>query len=148
MGKQNVELIQVGQLQIRFHGHRAHTGGHADIYEVIIPEGAKVPLAHHHVDVDEVITALEGTVTYRIGDEVLELRPGESAFSPKGVTHQFDNRHPGTARMLITATPARMGPEYFREVAAVLIPGKPPDLGKLAAVMNKYGLEPVPMPAR
>ena len=144
MGKLETEIIQIGQLQVRFHGNRAHTSGHADVYEVVIPEGARVPVAHHHVDVDEVITALEGIVTYQIGGEVLELKPGESAYSPKGVPHQFDNRHRGTARMLITATPGRMGPEYFREISQVVSEGRPPDPARIKAVMNKYGLEPVP----
>jgi mannose-6-phosphate isomerase-like protein (cupin superfamily) len=146
MSKLQPEHIRVGALEVVFHGNRAHTSGHADVYEVIIPEGARVPGAHHHVDVDEIITVLTGTVTYRIGDEILELGPGESAYSPKGIPHHFANRHSGTARMIITATPGRMGPEYFREVAAVLAAGGPPDMGKLKTVMNKYGLEPVALP--
>ena len=147
MSKMSGEHIQVGQLQIRFYAHRGHTDGHADVYEVLIPEGARVPVPHHHVDVDEVITGLEGVITYRVGDATLEVRPGEVAYSPRGVVHAFENRHPGTARMLITATPGRMGPEYFREVATLLGAGGPPDPLRVKAVMNKYGLEPVP-PAR
>lgn len=146
MSKLQSEHIRVGALEVVFHGNRAHTSGHADVYEVIIPEGARVPGAHHHVDVDEIITVLAGTVTYRIGDEVLELCPGESAVSPRGIPHHFANKHAGTARMIITATPGRMGPEYFREVADVLAAGGPPDMGKLKTVMNKYGLEPVALP--
>ncbi len=145
MGKLHPEHIRVGALEVVFHGHRGHTEGHADVYEVIIPEGARVPGAHHHVDVDEVITCLEGTITYRIGDEMVELHPGESAVSPRGVPHHFANKHAGRARMLITATPGRMGPEYFRDVAAVINAGGPPDMAKVKSVMNKYGLEPVAM---
>jgi quercetin dioxygenase-like cupin family protein len=145
MGKSNAEHIRVGALEVIFHGHRDHTGGHADVYEVVIPEGARVPGAHHHVDVDEVIVCVAGTITYRIGDEIIELGPGESAISPRGVAHHFANRHAGTARMLITATPGRMGPEYFREMAGVIAAGAPPDLARIKSVMNKYGLEPVPM---
>jgi mannose-6-phosphate isomerase-like protein (cupin superfamily) len=145
VGKLEPEHIQIGPLQVIFYGHREHTSGHADVYEVVIPEGARVPGAHHHVDVDEVIAVLEGTITYRIGDEKLELRAGECAFSPKGIPHHFANNQSGTARMIITATPGRMGPEYFREVAALVRAGVPPDLARVKAVINKYGLEPVPM---
>lgn len=148
MGKLEPEHIRIGALEVIFHGHRDHTSGHADVYEVVIPEGARVPGAHHHVDVDEIITVLAGTVTYRIGDELLELRAGESAVSPRGIPHHFANLHAGTARMIITATPGRMGPEYFREAAAVVNAGGPPDLAKLKVVMNKYGLEPVALPPR
>jgi quercetin dioxygenase-like cupin family protein len=146
MSKLTPERIRCGALEIRFHGHRDHTSGHADVYEVIIPEGARVPGAHHHVDVDEIITVLEGTVTYRIGEELLELGPGESAASPRGIVHHFANLHKGTARMMITATPGRMGPEYFRDVAEVVNGGGPPDMAELKAVMNRYGLEPAPLP--
>jgi len=83
------------------------------------------------------IFCLAGTITYRIGDELIELGPGESAISPRGVAHHFANRHAGTARMLVTATPGRMGPEYFREMAGVIGGGGPPDLGLIKSVMNK-----------
>ena len=49
--------------------------------------------------------------------------------------------------MIITATPGRMGPEYFREAAEVVNAGGPPDLARLKTVMNKYGLEPVQLPS-
>ena len=146
MSRLEGERIRVGQLEVVFYAHRGQTDGHADVYEVIVPEGARVPAAHHHVDVDEVITGLEGVVTYRVGDERLEVRAGEVAFSPQGVPHHFENRHPGRARFLVTATPARMGPEYFRDVAAVLNAGGPPDMAKLKSVMATYGLETVALP--
>jgi quercetin dioxygenase-like cupin family protein len=147
MSKVAAERIQVGKLEVLFHADRAHTGGHADVYEVRIPEGAKVPAPHFHVDVDEVIMCLEGHVTYTIGSSRVTLAPGELAHSPRGIVHHFDNRHAGTARFVITATPARMGPEYFREVGAVLSAGGPPDLAKVKVVMEKYGLEMAPLPA-
>jgi quercetin dioxygenase-like cupin family protein len=146
MSKLEPEHIHIGALEVIFHGDRNHTNGLADVYEAIIPEGARVPEAHKHVDVDEVIVVIAGIVTYRIGDEVVELRAGGSAVSPRGVPHHFANLHSGTARMIITATPAAMGPEYFREAAAVVNASGPVDLGRLKAVMNRYGLEPVQLP--
>jgi quercetin dioxygenase-like cupin family protein len=146
MSKLEPEHIRIGALEVIFHGDRDHTNGLADVYEAIIPEGARVPGAHKHVDVDEVIVVIAGTVTYRIGDEVLELGPGESAASPRGVPHHFANLHSGTARMMIIATPGRMGPEYFREAAAVVNAGAPVDPERLRAVMLRYGLEPVQLP--
>ena len=35
-----------------------------------------------------------------------------------------------------------IGAEYFREVAAVVNAGGPPDRAKLAQVMSRYGLRP------
>jgi hypothetical protein len=63
------------------------------------------------------------------------------------VRHYFVNRGDQPARALIVGTPATLGPEYFREVGALVAAGGPPDMQKVAAVMRKYGLEPQPLPA-
>jgi uncharacterized cupin superfamily protein len=140
------ERIPVGQLTVVFLAKGSDTHGHADVYEVHVPPGAKVPGAHHHVDVDEVIYGLEGVMTYQVGETIHEVGPGDRVFSPRGIVHHFHNKGQVPARSLIVATPARMGPEYFRDVAAVLKAGGPPDLQKVFAVMRQYGLEPAPLP--
>jgi quercetin dioxygenase-like cupin family protein len=140
------EHIRLGQLEVVFFAHGADTDGHMDLYEVRVAPGARVPGAHHHVDMDEVIYGLEGVMTYVVGDKVHEVHPGERVFSPRGIVHYFANRGQVPARTLICGTPARVGPEYFREVASLLSAGGPPDMQKLAAVMRTYGLEPEPLP--
>jgi hypothetical protein len=40
-------------------------------------------------------------------------------------------------------TPALIGPEYFREMAAIVNAGGPPDLEKIKAVMTRHGLFPL-----
>jgi hypothetical protein len=40
-------------------------------------------------------------------------------------------------------TPA-LGAAYFRELAALLSAGGPPDLAKVKDIMQRYGLVPVP----
>jgi uncharacterized cupin superfamily protein len=141
------EHIQVGQLAVVFLAKGTDTHGHADVYEVHVPPGAKVPGAHQHVDVDEVIYGIEGVMTYVVGETLHQVGPGDRVLSPRGIVHHFQNRGDVLARSLIVATPARMGPEYFRDVAAVLKAGGPPDLQKVFAVMRQYGLEPAPTPA-
>src|SRR5260221_270636 len=133
------ERIQVGQLAVVFLAKGTDTHGHADVYEVHVPPGAKVPGAHFHVDVDEGIYGLEGAMTYLVGDAVHTVGPGDRVFSPRGIVHHFANRGAVPARSLIVATPARMGPEYFKDVAATFKPGAPPDLDKIFAVMRQYG---------
>jgi quercetin dioxygenase-like cupin family protein len=138
----STETIHLGSLTVTFFASAAETGGHADIFEVSVPEGAKVPVAHHHVEVDELAYVLEGTLTYTVGGVVHELRPGQQLFTPRGVVHHFANLHPGTTRFLSVLTPARIGPAYFREIASVLAAGGPPDPAKLGEVMVKHGLVP------
>ena len=141
------ERIQVGQLEIVFYAAKGDTAGNADVFELRVPPGAKVPGAHHHVDVDEVVFGLEGEMTYVIGDVPHRVTPGQRHFSPQGVTHRFTNRTDRMARVLIIATPARMGPEYFRDLSALVNAGGPPDMVQVHAVMRRYGLEPMPLPA-
>ena len=67
-------------------------------------------------------------------------------FTARGSVHHFSNPHEGTARALIVLTPD-IGAQYFRDVAAVVNAGAPPDREKLLQVMSKYGLVPaVPPP--
>jgi hypothetical protein len=60
-------------------------------------------------------------------------------FTPRGSVHHFSNPHNGRARALIVLAPD-IGPQYFRDVAAIVNAGGPPDPAKLIAVMSKYGL--------
>ena len=39
-------------------------------------------------------------------------------------------------------TPGLLGPEFFREVAAVLNVGGPPNIERIVAVMQRHGLRP------
>jgi quercetin dioxygenase-like cupin family protein len=141
------EHIKVGQMEVVFLAAKGDTSGHADVFELRVPPGAKVPGAHHHTAMDEVITGIEGVLTYVVGDRVFEVGPGDHAVSPRGVRHYFINRSEHMARALVVGTPATLGPEYFREVAAAAAPGAPPDMQKILGVMRKYGLEPQPLPA-
>jgi hypothetical protein len=68
------------------------------------------------------------------------LRSGGALFVPRGAVHRFENLDAGDARALITLTPAVAGKKYFEEVGAVVNAGGPPDMAKLKAVMEKYGL--------
>jgi hypothetical protein len=60
--------------------------------------------------------------------------------------HHFDNGHDVDARALAIVTPGVLGPDFFREVAAVLdaADGGPPDLAAIAEVMRRHGLTPAP----
>ena len=59
--------------------------------------------------------------------------------TPKGVVHAFANPFATTARALIVNSPD-IGAQYFKDVAAVVNAGGPPDKAALVAVMSNYGL--------
>jgi len=87
------------------------------------------------------VYVLEGTLRYSVGDETRDLAPGQSMRTPKGTVHAFSNPFGSAARALITLSPD-IGAQYFKDVAAVVGAGGPPDKAALMAVMGKYGLVP------
>jgi hypothetical protein len=61
--------------------------------------------------------------------------------TPRGTVHGFSNPFGDVARALIILSPD-IGAQYFRDVAAVVNAGGPPDKAALVAVMGRYGLVP------
>jgi quercetin dioxygenase-like cupin family protein len=140
MEQPKVERIQVGPLEVRFFVDGSHTGGSMSMMEMIVPPGSKVPPPHYHSNVDETVVVLEGSFNYRVDTKTHELRAGDRCFSPRGLVHAFSNPGDVPARVLSVFSPATIGPEYFREVGAVLAAGGPPDFAKVRSVMEKHGL--------
>jgi quercetin dioxygenase-like cupin family protein len=140
------EEIKVGELAIRFLLEGEQSGGSVAIFEFDVPAGAKVAAAHSHDGYEETIYGVEGTLTWMIEGTSTDVAPGEAVFIPRGAVHRFDNTGDVDATALAIVTPGILGPEYFREVAAILdaSAGGPPDLPAIAAVMRRHGLTPAP----
>ncbi|WP_183575547.1 cupin domain-containing protein [Mucilaginibacter sp. X5P1] len=137
------ETIRMGGLELNFLLDGDDTDGTLVQFEMIVPPNVKVPAPHFHVEVDETLYILAGTITQTIGTNLVELKAGDHCFIKRGVVHGFNNLHNETARVLCTLSPASIGPPYFREIAGVINAGGPPDMQKVLAIMKTYGLEPV-----
>lgn len=111
------------------------------MFELTVPAGSNVPPPHNHSNNEECVYVLEGMLRYTVGSETRDLAAGQSMRTPKGVVHAFANPFPTTAKALIVNSPD-IGPQYFRDVAAVVNAGGPPDKAALVAVMSRYGLVP------
>lgn len=140
------EIIRAGQITISFRLESKDTNGQLAMFEFTVPTGVKVPAPHSHAHYDETVYGLEGVMTLTVNGQTLEIGPGDSCFVPRGVVHGFNNLKQGIARALAVATPALIGPEYFRDIAAIVNAGGPPDLEKIKAVMTRHGLIPAPAP--
>ena len=134
--------IHVGELSITFLKSRHETGGSLDLYEMMIPSHARLNLPHFHRDYDETVIGMDGIVTWTLGDQKIEIGPGQQLYIPRGARHSYANLHKSTARMMCILTPGLVGPEYFRELAAVFPPDRPPDLVAIGAIMTRYGIIP------
>lgn len=75
-----------------------------------------------------------------------EIRPGDAQCIRRGEVHRFDNFHSTEAKALAIVTPGVLGPDFFREVGAVVAAaaGGPPDMAKVGEVMRRHGLTPAP----
>ena len=140
------EEIRVGQMAIRFLVEGAESGGSVAVFEFEVPAGAKVAAAHSHDGYEETIYGLEGVLTWTIEGTPTDVGPGEALCIRRGAVHQFDNTHDIDAKALAIVTPGILGPDYFREVAAILdaAAGGPPDLAAIATVMRRHGLTAAP----
>jgi quercetin dioxygenase-like cupin family protein len=136
------ETIRVGQVEIKFVLESADTNGALAAFEFTVPAGAKVPLPHSHQHYDETIYGVEGVMTFTVEGKPVHLGPGDACFIPRGAVHGFNNLQNASAKALAVVTPALIGPDFFKDVAALVNAGGSPDMAKLTAVFAKYGLEP------
>jgi len=65
---------------------------------------------------------------------------------PITATEIVDNHGDVDAKVLAIVTPGVLGPDYFREVAALFddTPGGPPNLARIGEVMRRHGLTLAP----
>ena len=61
------------------------------------PAGAGIPLHTHNVE--ESVLILEGQATAVIGEDSVDLEPGDATWAPAGVPHRFANRGQGRMRI-------------------------------------------------
>jgi quercetin dioxygenase-like cupin family protein len=136
------EEIKVGPLAIRFLVEGEQSGGSVAVFEFDVPAGTSLPAAHSHDGYEETVYGLEGVLTCTVEGTATDIGPGETLCIQRGAVHQFDNPHDTDAKTLAIVTPGILGPEYFREVAAILdaAAGGPPDYVALGEVMSRHGL--------
>ena len=122
------------------------TGGRYGLVEVGVPAPSAGPPPHIHHNEEEAVYVLEGEVQVTVGDQTVAATPGYFAFVPRGTLHTFANKGSEDARMLVILSPA--GFEHaFDEMAEVASSAtEPPDMDRLMAIADRYGLEIPPPP--
>lgn len=142
------ETIRVGQLTITFLLEPELPHKSVSMFELLVPAGAKVPIAHRHDAYEETLYGLEGLLTFQVSGVTRAVAPGDVLSIPRGAIHRFDNFGAADAKLLVAVTPGLLGPAYFREIGAVvdaaMAAGTPPDPKAIATVMLRHGLTPAP----
>jgi quercetin dioxygenase-like cupin family protein len=143
------EAISVGALKIRFLLTGDNSTGSVAAFELTVPGGQRLPApAHSHDHYEETIYGIDGVMTWTVNGRQIDVGPGQALCIPRGAIHRFDNNTTRDVKALCIITPAAIGPQYFRETAAVFnaAVGGPPDHAKMAEIMRRHGLTPAPPP--
>ncbi|HEX4519591.1 MAG TPA: cupin domain-containing protein [Gaiellaceae bacterium] len=138
------EEIALGGITIRFLLEGEQTNGAVSVFEFDVDAGSPTPPPHSHDGYEETVYGLRGGLTWTVDGERHELAEGDVLCIPRGAVHRFENEGDVTAATLAVVTPGILGPDYFRELSAVLAAaaGGPPDFAELAAIMRRHGLTP------
>lgn len=139
------ESIDTKGLAVRFLLAGDRSNGSIAAFELIIPAAQRLPApAHSHDHYEETIYGIEGVATWTVDGKQIDVGPGQALCIPRGAVHRFENNGTRDAKALCVITPAAIGPEYFREVFAVLnaADGAPPDKAKMMEIMRRHGLTP------
>jgi quercetin dioxygenase-like cupin family protein len=143
-------LWHMGAL-LTFKATGENTDGKFWLAEQTCGEGYASPL-HRHTREDELFIVLEGGLRVKVGDEEYTADEGATTFAPRGLPHSFQALSPST-RFLILTTPAGFENWFFEtgEPAKSLTipppPEGPPDVGRLLASVQPYGVEILAPPA-
>jgi quercetin dioxygenase-like cupin family protein len=141
------ETIRLGPLAVRFLITADDATGSVALFELAVPAAQRLAApAHSHDHYEETIYGIEGVLTWTVNGTPIEVGPGQALCIPRGAIHRFDNNGSQDVKALCAVTPAAIGPEYFREAAAVIgaTAGGPPDRVKMAEIMRRHGLTPAP----
>lgn len=115
-------------------------GGDFTLIESAAPPGGGLPPHSHHAQ-DEAVYVLEGEYALATGDRKMRLRPGSSAFVPRGMVHALEVVGNGPGRFLaILAPPGPM--ERFIEEIGVPVESEAapaPDMDEVVASARQHG---------
>ena len=122
------------------------TGGVFAAFEFYIPAGNGPPLHMHHRE-HEFFFVLDGEFEFRVGDETLRRKTGESLLARPEIPHRFTNVGVSAGKLFCAVAPAGLdaffclvGTELPDASAAPIAP-MPADFQRIAEVAPRFGLE-------
>lgn len=137
------DTLFLGMHRFRWLATAASTGGTFSSVEITARKGGEPP-AHTHRREDQAFYVIDGHVTFMVGDEVIDGRPGSMVWAPRGVRHGFTILT-DTVRMLEMSTPGGLEGAFLElsvdnpagEVGPAL--AGPPPAEAVEALVNTFG---------
>src|SRR5581483_10940859 len=82
---------------------------------------------------------IEGELTIKVGDELIDAKAGDYVLIPKGAVHGYINRKEGTtARALCNIAPGGFY-KFIEELGQYMMTVHPPDPNKINEIAAKHG---------
>lgn len=94
----------MGRISSVFKADREETASGYSISEWWLEPNTCGPGAHCH-DEDDAFFVIEGTMSFRIGDDWVDAPKGSFVLAPGGLTHDFENRTDARAGVLNFSAP-------------------------------------------
>jgi quercetin dioxygenase-like cupin family protein len=138
---------KTGRMTVKASG--AETGQAFAQIEIDGPRGDAPPRHLHHNE-DESFYVFEGELTVLVGDERVDLKPGDYCFAPRGIPHAHIVRSE-RARFLTTLSPAGLE-QLFVELGVPVTGDEPPTdtvmppMDETVRVFGSYGVDIVGPP--
>ena len=114
MNQATRQTITVGQLGVRFLVEAGDSDGSVTVFECFVPASGRMPGAHSHDGFEETVYGLEGTLTFTIDGERVEIGPGQGVCIPRGTVHGFSNVTGDDAKFLATVSTRSPWPRVLR----------------------------------
>ena len=134
------EQIPIGPSHLAIKAAGEHTDGTFFLSETTVAPGFPGPPPHTHERLHDMFYVLEGTLTFRLGDETRDLGPGAFVCVPPGEVHTFSNQSDQPVRFLNFNTPSGWE-NYMRDLGEAAASGQmtPEAIGQIA---SKYDFKP------
>jgi quercetin dioxygenase-like cupin family protein len=107
-----------------------------DYFEIRVGYLEGPPLHIHSVQ-HETFHVLEGELTVKVGDELVEAKAGDFLFVPKGVVHTYVNLRQERARAVGIFAPGGFD-KFLEELHTYQKTASPPDLAKIREISAKH----------
>lgn len=123
------------------------TGGQFALIEINLRRGIEPP-QHTHTNEDEMYYIVQGEMQFAAGDEVRDVKAGDSIFLPKGIPHGFRLKS-DTVKALVLISPAGLEDMFWElgkpaeKLEFPAMPAGPPSpefLDKVKAIQVKFGI--------
>jgi mannose-6-phosphate isomerase-like protein (cupin superfamily) len=107
-------LIMGGQFDCKVSAK--DTDGDLCIYDTVRQEKGG-PALHLHHNQDEWFYIIKGEFNVKVGDDMFNLKPGDSAFAPRTIPHAFAKISEGVGQMLVLFQPAGSMEDFFNQMS-------------------------------